>query len=174
VSKKEINRMNKTRNLAGLAAVAATLLLAAVAIPSSAATPIAVELLTLRSELTDRVSGQLRIKEEGGATTTINMPEMSKVVTARITVQPGASFPWHTHAGPVLVTVAQGALVYVSSDDCDEHTYVAGEAFVDSGHGHVHTAVNRTSGETILYATFLQAPAAGPLTITEGVTPPEC
>lgn len=166
--------MNRTRNLAALAAVAATLLLAAVAIPSSAASPIAVEPLTPRSEMADLVSGQLRIKEVGGATTTINMPELSTVVVVKITVQPGANFPWHTHAGPVLVTVAQGALVYVSSEDCEERTYAAGEAFVDPGHGHVHTAVNRTTGETILYATFLQAPATGPLTITDGVTPSAC
>jgi len=160
--------------MAAFAALGATLLLAAVAIPSFAVTPILVEPVTPRSEVTDRVAAQLRVKREGGETTTINMADLSKVVVAKITVQPGASFPWHTHAGPVLVTVAQGALVYIRSDDCQERTYVSGEAFVDTGHGHVHSAVNRTAGETILYATFLQAPASGPLTITEGVTPPDC
>jgi len=160
--------------MAAFAALGATLLLAAVAIPSFAVTPILVEPVTPRSEVTDRVAAQLRVKREGGETTTINMADLSKVVVAKITVQPGASFPWHTHAGPVLVIVAQGALVYISSEDCQERTYASGESFVDAGHGHVHSAVNRTAGETILYATFLQAPASGPLTITEGVTPPDC
>jgi hypothetical protein len=36
------------------------------------------------------------------------------------------------------------------------------------------TAFNRTSGETILYATFLQVAATGPLTLTEGITAPDC
>ena len=47
--------------------------------------------------------------------------------------------------------------------------------FVDPGAGHVHTAYNASDGETILYATFLEAPEEGPVTITEGVeTPTDC
>ena len=100
------------------------------------------------------------------------MTDLSRTVVARITVQPGAQFPWHTHAGPVIVNVAEGALVFVGADDCLEVNYAAGEAFVDAGHGHVHTAFNRQTAPTVLYATFLQAPATGPLTITEGITAP--
>lgn len=166
--------MNTKRSIAALAAtIASVVLLGALVVPSLAVTPINVEPLTPRSTLPDAVAAQVRIKEPNGATTTINMPGLSNVVTARITVQPGAMFPWHTHAGPVLVIIAQGALVYVA-EDCSEQAYVAGEAFMDAGHGHVHSAVNRTAGETILYATFLQAPATGPLTITDGVTGPAC
>ena len=130
--------------------------------------------MTPRSELPDPVAGQLRIKEPGGGTNVINMSNLSKVVTAKITVQPGTTFPWHTHAGPVLVTIVQGELVYISSEGCTERTYGPGQAFVDSGHGHVHSATNRTAGETIFYATFLQVAATGPLTLTDGVSPPDC
>lgn len=166
--------MNRPRTFLATASSAALLLLALVAAPSSAVSHIALEPLTPRAVLPDPVAGQVRIKEAGGATTVINMPSLDRVVTARITVQPGATFPWHTHAGPVLVTVAQGALTYISSDGCTERVYGVGEAFVDPGHGHVHTATNRTGGETILYATFLQVAASGPLTLTAGVTPPDC
>jgi len=157
-----------------VAATVALLLVAAVAVPSAAVSPITIEPLTSRSSLPDAVSGQLRVKEAGGATTTINMANLSKVITAKVTLQPGATFPWHTHSGPVLVIVAQGELVYIDSEDCGERTYAAGEAFFDVGHEHTHSATNRTAGETILYATFLQATDSGPLTITEGVTPPGC
>ena len=166
--------MTRTRTTLSIAVTSALLVAAILVVPSLAVTPITVEVLTPRSDMAASVAGQLRIKEPGGATTTINMSDLSKVVTAKITIQPGASFPWHTHAGPVLVTVAQGQLVYISSDDCSEHVYGAGQAFVDAGHGHTHTATNRTTGETILLATFLEASASGPLTITEGVTPPDC
>ena len=164
----------RTRTLFPITVVAAFLLVASIAGPSAAVSPITVEPVTTRAVIPDQVAGQLRIRQADGSIKVINMPDLDRVVTAKITIQPGAQFPWHTHAGPVLVTIAQGELVYISSIGCSETTYVVGQAFVDSGHGHVHSAVNRTGGETILYATFLEATASGPLTITEGVTPPAC
>ena len=65
-------------------------------------------------------------------------------MVARFTVQPGAQFPWHSHAGSVVVNIVDGALVYVGADDCVEREYPAGTAFVDLGHGDVHTAFNPT------------------------------
>ena len=46
-----------------------------------------------------------------------------------------------------------------------EQTYTAGQAFVDAGHGHVHSAINPTGAPTVLIATFFEAPASGPLLI---------
>jgi len=154
----------------GLVAVGSTPLRAQAPPP-----PILVELLTPRSVFTDDVQGQFRIKLAGEhRTTVVNMHDASRTVVARITVQPGAQFPWHTHSGPVVVNIAQGELVYVEASDCIGRPYPAGTAFVDTGHGHVHTAVNRTAGVTVLYATFFEVPLQGPLTITEGVEVPNC
>jgi len=86
-------------------------------------------------------------------------------VTARITVQPGAEFGWHTHPGPVVVNVVQGELTYVGADDCVERDYPAGTAFIDAGGDHVHNAFNATDEPTVLVATFYEAPASGPLVI---------
>ena len=164
--------------------------------------PIQVEPLTPRSLFTDDVRGQFtinKVEEPGttpdpfasigggvqinggwvpkghplaGLTDVLNMRDLSRSVVARITVQPGAQFPWHTHSGPVIVNIAQGELVYVEASDCIERPYPAGTAFVDPGRGHVHTAFNRTGGVTVIYATFFEVPAQGPLTITEGVEAP--
>ena len=136
--------------------------------------PILIELLTPRSLFTDDVRGQFRIKLEGEhRTTVVNMHDASRTVVAKITVQPGAQFPWHTHSGPVVVNIAQGELVYVEASDCIARPYPAGTAFVDPGHGHVHTAFNRIGDvPVVLYATFFEVPAQGPLTITEGVEAP--
>jgi hypothetical protein len=136
--------------------------------------PILVEPLTPRSLFTDDVSGQFRIKLDGHGTTVVNMHDPSLSVVARITVQPGAQFQWHTHSGPVIVNIAEGELVYVEASDCIERPYPVGTAFVDPGRGHVHTAFNRTGGVTVLYATFFEVPAQGPLTITAGVEAPAC
>ncbi len=130
--------------------------------------PISVELLTARDggTFTDDVSMQFRVKLEGKSPTkALNSHDPSQMIVARITVQPGAQFPWHTHSGPVLVNVVQGELIYVQASDCVGRSYPAGAAFVDPGRGNVHTAYNPTDGETVLVAVFFEVPPTGPLTI---------
>ena len=136
-----------------------TLPLAAQVVPP----PIATEFLSPRSVFPDDVDMKVKI-DTGGEKHVVKVVDPSRTVTARFTIQPGARFPWHSHAGPVFVNVAQGALVFVETD-CSERTYAADSAFVDSGHGHVHSAYNPTAGETVIVATFFESPATGPLLI---------
>jgi redox-sensitive bicupin YhaK (pirin superfamily) len=157
-----------TRRLgAAAAALGAVLLVGIYVLPSAAQEPpppIAGEVLTDRAVFTDGVSLQLRVKLDGRATGVVNVKDASRVVTVRFTVQPGASFPWHTHHGPVVVNVVEGELVYVSAKDCVERPYPAGTAFIDTGDD-VHTAFNPTGQPTVLVATFFGAPAEGPLVV---------
>jgi quercetin dioxygenase-like cupin family protein len=159
-----------------LAAVVAIVAAVAGAGQLSAQTaPITVRELTPRSVVTDDVALQFRVKhaEHHGGTTVVNLPDPTLVVTAEILVQPGAQFPWHQHAGPVIVTVAEGELVYVEADDCVHRSYPAGTVFVDPGNS-THSAFNPTSGVTRLIATFFNVAATGPLTLTQGVEPGDC
>ena len=126
--------------------------------------PIAIELLTGRHEFADDVAAQFRLMPEGRPQKVVNLENPSRMAVLKITIQPGARFPWHTHPGPVLVAVTQGDLVYVYGDDCVERTYPTGTALLDPGSS-VHFAFNPAGGETVLIATFLRVPAAGPLTI---------
>jgi hypothetical protein len=148
--------------------------------------PIATEFLTGRAVFTDDVDLKLKLKLDDERTV-VRAKDPSRTLVARFTVQPGAQFPWHTHPGPVIVNVTQGELVYVAAADgdgddadgddadddadaddddvCVERAYPAGTAFVDPGHGHVHTALNRTGRPTVFVATFFEAPAQGPLLI---------
>jgi quercetin dioxygenase-like cupin family protein len=125
--------------------------------------PIATEFLTPRSVFPDDIDMKIKIKTDGGSEV-VMVVDPSRTVTARFTIQPGARFPWHSHAGPVVVNVAEGTLVFVETD-CSEQAYPAGTAFVDPGHGHVHSAYNPTGGETVIVATFFEAPATGSLLI---------
>jgi hypothetical protein len=59
----------------------------------------------------------------------------------------------------VFVTIVKGELTYISSEGCSSRRYPAGTAFVDPGHGHVHTAVNTGNTEAEFTATFFEAPA---------------
>jgi quercetin dioxygenase-like cupin family protein len=153
----------------GLAiAVIAVALVGANVLPSAAQQPpppIATEILTGRAVFTDDVDLKMKIKLDGHRTRVVKAEDPSRTLVARITVQPGAQFPWHSHAGPVVVNVTKGELVYVDGDDCVERPYAAGTAFVDAGHGHTHTAFNATGEETVIVATFYEAPAQGPLLI---------
>ena len=135
-------------------------------VPSAAETappPIAAEALTGRAVFTDDVGLKVKVST-GGEVQVVKTTDPSRIATFRFTVQPGAQFPWHTHYGPVVVNVVQGALTLVDGATCGERTYPAGTAFVDLGHGHVHTAFNPGTTETILVATFFELPeSASPL-----------
>jgi quercetin dioxygenase-like cupin family protein len=160
--------MTRKLGAAAGAALIAVLVLMLNVLPSSAQAPpppIATEFLSGRAVFTDDVTLQVKIKLDGHKTQVVNVRDPSRTVVARFTVQPGAQFPWHSHAGPVVVNVVSGELTYVAADDCVERPYPAGTAFVDPGQGHVHTAFNDTSGVTVLVATFFSAPAEGPLLI---------
>ncbi len=115
--------------------------------------PIAVEVLSRHAAFPDDVSVQVKRKVSGQGADVLNLKDAGHVVTARLVVQPDAAFPWHTHPGPVIVTVTQGDLVYQQASDCVERVYGTQEAFVDPG-PKVHTAWNPGEEETVLVATF--------------------
>ncbi len=164
---------NATRLGLGAAALTVPMIAAATVLPASASSdpppPIAVELLTPRSAFTDTLTLQLKLKGHHG-NRNVRLKDPSLTAVARITVQPGAHFPQHHHPGPVIVNVASGELTYVGQD-CHAEAYPAGTAFVDTGTD-VHSAFGSSSEPTVLYATFLGAPATGPLTIPEAVQVP--
>ena len=148
--------------LAGLMAGGEYVLPVAAQVPPP---PIAAETLTPRSIVVDDISLKFTIKLDGGGTDVVSTKDPSSTVVVRYTVQPGAQFPWHSHAGPVLVNLVSGALTYVGAEDCVPRTYSPGQAFIDPGQGHVHTAFNLTTEATVFVATFFAAPTEGPLLI---------
>jgi quercetin dioxygenase-like cupin family protein len=161
--------MSRKRGAAAvLAALIAVVVISLNALPSAAQEsppPIASEPLTSRAVFPDDVNLKVKIKLDGHANHVVNVDDPSRTAVVKFTVQPGAQFPWHTHAGPVFVNIISGALTYIPAETCARHTYTAGQAFVDPGQGHVHSAVNETSAPTIFIATFFDAPAEGPLVI---------
>jgi hypothetical protein len=52
---------------------------------------------------------------------------------------PGGATGWHSHPGPVFITVTQGQLTFYEADDptCTPTLVNAGEGYVDNGHGHI-------------------------------------
>jgi hypothetical protein len=117
-----------------------------------------------RGDFPDDIDVTFRIKLDR-ATNVVQVRDPSDALVARVTFQPGGSVGWHTHHGPVIVTVASGALSIINASDCVRRIYAAGKAFVDPGQGNVHVGFNETAGETVIYATFLDVPRGQPATI---------
>ena len=86
----------------------------------------------------------------------------SRVV--HFTVVPGGHFGWHSHPGPVFVTITAGTLTLVHADGTSVD-YPAGTGFVESGR-HVHTAGNAGDVDVQIVAFFL-APKGAAIRIDE-------
>ena len=132
------------------------------------------EVLARHATFTDGVAAQFRLQYENGRTIVSNLPrDASTVVFAKVTWDREGTSGWHTHPGPVVVSVVAGELELVNARDCVPRRYGPGEAFVDPGQGSVHIATNTSSSDqAVAYATFFGVPAGTSPTIM--VPPVEC
>ena len=70
------------------------------------------------------------------------------VVTQKIRIGGGGHTGWHSHPGPVLVTIKSGATaasIYADDATCAGTLYEAGDSFIDRGDENVHIARNARS-----------------------------
>ena len=72
----------------------------------------------------------------------------------------GSTTGWHSHPGPVFITVTLGQLTYYEYDDpsCEPHVVSAGQGFVDNGRGHT---VRNESGLPAQDVSVIIAPVGG-------------
>jgi hypothetical protein len=72
----------------------------------------------------------------------------------------GSTTGWHTHPGPVFITVTVGQLTYYERDDptCTGHVVSVGHGFVDNGRGHI---VRNESGQPAQDVSVIIAPVGG-------------
>ena len=116
--------------------------------------------LLARSAFIDDVDLKVRVQTDG-ATKVANV-RSGDVIEQRILIGPGGNTGWHTHPGPVIVSIALGTFTLFDGDDptCTGHPYTAGQAFVDIGSGHVHLGRNLSATDNVeLYVTYLGVPA---------------
>jgi quercetin dioxygenase-like cupin family protein len=83
------------------------------------------------------------------------------IAVQRIVFQPGAQSGWHSHPGPVFISVVEGTMTFYESDDpsCSPTVRHAGEGFIDVG-DHAHIARNETSEPATNVVTYLVPPGA--------------
>jgi quercetin dioxygenase-like cupin family protein len=85
------------------------------------------------------------------------------IATQTIAFAPGGQSGWHTHPGPVFISVIEGTMTFYEGDDPDCQPLVvhAGEGFVD-GHTdqHAHIARNETALPAKNLVTYFVPPGA--------------
>ena len=88
-------------------------------------------------------------------------PNGADVFVQHLTLGANQVSAWHTHPGPVVVTVRSGSLTYQDAgpNACRDRAYSAGQGFVDPGFGHVHRVIAGPSGAEI-YSTFFPPPGS--------------
>jgi quercetin dioxygenase-like cupin family protein len=81
----------------------------------------------------------------------------------RIVAAPGATFGWHSHPGPTLVTVLRGTLSFYHAEACtDEIQYGPGTSFSNLP-DEIHLARNEGAEEVVLYANYFVPVSSPPL-----------
>ncbi len=106
------------------------------------------------TRFSDRVRMEFKIKIDGVRQKVIKLRRPGGIATATFELEPGDSFPWHVHPGPVLVSVVGGGeLSYMRGRDCVVRPYAAGRAFLEPG-PEAHTAFNQGTETVTLVGTF--------------------
>ena len=103
----------------------------------------------------------LKVKARiGGELGLIQVDDAADTIFQQITVSPGGFTGWHSHPGPAFVVVKEGTFTYYDGDDrtCTGIEYGPGEAFVDLGQGHIHSAKNAGATDVVLYVVYLDVP----------------
>ncbi|CAN5170473.1 hypothetical protein BH18ACI2_BH18ACI2_21240 [soil metagenome] len=115
-----------------------------------------------RASFADPTDIKFKIKGQGQEV--IHVRDAQQTVVQQIVIAPGGSTGWHSHPGPVVVLIKTGQMSFYSDEDpsCTPRIYSAGEAFIDSGQGHVHIARNEGSENLELWATYFDVPPGGP------------
>ncbi len=120
-----------SRKALALASAGATLALAAgvaLATPPNGETPTPLArgaLIAPANINTKVIGGRVRIKTQGAL----------DAMMAQITLAPGGTGGWHSHAGPLITIVTQGTLTIIDAQ-CKRHDIQEGQALINPGSRH--------------------------------------
>ena len=117
----------------------------------------------------------LKFKIKGSSEQVVLVNNAQETVMQQIIIAPGGHTGWHSHPGPVVVVIKSGQMSFYDGDDptCTVRTYSVGQAFVDSGQGHVHIARNEGAANLELWATYFDVPPGGAFRI-DAASPGNC
>jgi quercetin dioxygenase-like cupin family protein len=104
-------------------------------------------------------TGAAPFKFEAEAESKADSPYAANLVVRQHDYEIGGSTGWHSHPGPVFITVTKGTLTFYEYDNpCTGHPVSAGQGYVDTGHGHI--AINHGT-EPATDVSVIVAPVGG-------------
>ena len=160
--------------LAVIVAVVSTVAVAAVLTPSSGILSAPV---FARASFADRTDIRFKVGERRRGQEVINVNNAQETVMQQIVIAPGGQTGWHSHPGPVVVLIKSGQMSFYDSENrlgCTPRIYSAGEAFIDSGQGHVHLVRNESQTENAeVWRTYFDVPPGGATRI-DALNPGNC
>jgi quercetin dioxygenase-like cupin family protein len=146
--------------LAGLALLGVGLMGGALATTSTG-----VSAETARGPLVDR---QLNVNwqfDGSNAKVQLKTKGAIEVAQQRIVAVPGATFGWHSHPGPTIVTVLSGTLTFYHAENCTEAIeYGPGESFSNLP-DEIHLARNEGDTELVVHAVYFLPAMTPPVAI---------
>ena len=154
-----------------IVAGAAVILFSATVVETSSS-GITTNVVHARAAFSEPVDIKLKV---GNAPQVIHVAQAADTVMQQLVFGPGGQSGWHSHPGPAIVLVKSGELTLYSGDDpnCEGHAYGVGQAFIDSGQGHVHLARNEGSVDAEVWVTYLDVPPGTPARI-DATDPGNC
>jgi len=112
----------------------------------------------------------------GNGTTKVKLSTKGpmEVAVQRIVAAPGATFGWHSHPGPTIVTVSSGTLTLYHAEHCTVGiNYTAGQSFSNLP-DEIHLARNEGSVDLVVYASYYVPVGTGPLRIDQPSPGADC
>lgn len=94
----------------------------------------------------------------------VRLPDISDVVTARLTIAEGGSVGWHRHPGSAIIVVQSGTFGIIEETDCVLRTYGPNgddrsrTVAFHRGGGILDVGFNAGEGDVVAYVTFLGTP----------------
>jgi quercetin dioxygenase-like cupin family protein len=141
------------------------LALVALAAPAVATPPegILSAIVFARASFADPTDVKFKINLPGPGREVIRVNNSQETVVQQLIFAPGGHTGWHSHPGPVVVLIKSGQLSFYDGEEptCTVRTYSVGEAFIDSGQGHVHIARNEGTENLELWAIYFDVPPGG-------------
>ena len=106
-------------------------------------------------------STDIKFKVKDGRSEVLHVPNAAETAVQEIVIAPNGHSGWHSHPGPVVILIKSGQMSFYDGDDptCTVRTYNAGQAFIDSGQGHVHIARNEGNIDLEIWAVYFDVPA---------------
>lgn len=108
---------------------------------------------TARGPLVDRPL-DVNMRFDNGSKVKLDTKGPIEVAVQRIVAVPDATFGWHSHPGPTIVTVLSGTLSFYHAEDCThEIQFTAGQSFSNLP-DEIHLARNEGAVDVVLYASY--------------------